>query len=133
MTEAQWITTVNKAAAGAPKKIIYYLAFLYTGAEENDNIDVKALDRYLAFASSRDVEYFSKYKRSVNKDKNFKVPLRSILVDQLSKSPFTDPRFIGTENTIMKFENETFNGVKKGKLRLLLALITLFIQTMLLI
>jgi hypothetical protein len=115
VTEAHWITKVNRAAVGAPEKIIYYLALLYTVAEEKANIDIQTLDRYLAFAPWRDMEHLGKYKRTVIKDKTFKVPLWSILVDQLSKSPFPDPRFTGTENTITKFENEIFERSQKGE------------------
>ena len=113
--EAEWIAKIRKAAPEAPDKTVYFLAFLYRVRAEGGFIDAHALDSYLAFAPWKGTVNLTEYKHAVAKGNIGRVPLWSILVNELFTSAFLDPRFTGNEDTINNFENDIYERSQKGQ------------------
>lgn len=113
--EAEWVVRLSKAAPGASSRIIATLMHLYMSRQARGIADVSDLDGYLAFRPWESSDKLRLYKRAVVLDIVPMVPPWEVLVEDISRGEFSDPRFIGTTLGIYEFEKDICKRYKGGE------------------
>ena len=112
---ADWLIRVKRIAPDAPTPVVFFLSLLYSIAEEDSFIELKALDSYLAFTPwKEDRQYLRLYKRAVAKKWVPEVEMWSVLVDELFETGLIDPRFTGNADQVKEFEKDIYERSKRG-------------------
>jgi len=112
--EAEWIIRLRKAAPDAPPRVITILMHLYMSRKAEGITDETDLNGYLALTPWKDRDCLRRYKHVVAKESISKVPVWSILVDELYTGGLFDPRFSGSATAVKEFEEDVYARSKRG-------------------
>ncbi len=112
--QAEWIIRLKKAAPDAPPRLIILLMHLYMSRKVEGINDKTDLDGYLALTPWKDRDCLRRYKRVVATGSLSKVPMWSILIEELFKTGLVDPRFTGTANAVREFEKDVYERSNRG-------------------